>query len=226
MYLALIEDDPDQSDVLGLWLSDAGYSVTVFPDGAAVLAEIRKQHFDMFVVDWILPDMNGGQIIQQIREQLGWKTPILVASARDTESDIVMGLNAGADDYVTKPIRQLELIARIGSLARRVKARKQPVLRVGNIELDSEQQIARLYGVQLTLTQKEFDLAWYLFSNPGRLFSRHHLLDKIWGMSADVDTRTVDTHVSRLRRKFSLAAGAPWNLESVYGYGYRMTSAG
>lgn len=223
MYLALIEDDPDQSDVLNLWLSSAGYSVTVFPDGATVLAELRKQHFDMFVVDWILPDMNGGQIIQQIREQLGWETPILVASARDSEADVVMGLSAGADDYVTKPIRQFELIARIGTLARRIKARKQPVLRVGDIELDSEQQVARMGGAPLTLTQKEFDLAWYLFSNPGRLFSRHHLLDKIWGMSADVDTRTVDTHVSRLRRKFNLAAGTSWNLESVYGYGYRMT---
>lgn len=225
MHLALIEDDPDQADLLNLWLSDAGYSVTLFPDGAAVLAEIRKQHFDLFVVDWILPDMNGGQIIQQIREQLGWEIPVLVASARDAEADIVTGLSAGADDYVTKPVRQLELIARIATLVRRIAARKQPVLRVGDIELDSEQQVARMDGVQLSLTLKEFDLAWYLFSNPGRLFSRHHLLDKIWGMSVDVDTRTVDTHVSRLRRKFRLEAGSPWNLESVYGFGYRMTNA-
>jgi DNA-binding response OmpR family regulator len=102
----------------------------------------------------------------------------------------------------------------------------QPVLQIGVYEFDSEQQRVRIDGSAVELTQKEFDLAWYLFSNPGKLFSRNHLLDKIWGVSADVDTRTVDTHVSRLRRKLALSEANGWKLESIYGYGYRMENLG
>jgi two-component system, OmpR family, response regulator RegX3 len=151
---------------------------------------------------------------------------VLVATVRNREEDIVAGLGAGADDYLSKPVKQREFIARIETLARRLKPRRQPVLQIGVYELDSEQQRVRIDGNAVEFTQKEFDLAWYLFSNPGKLFSRNHLLDKIWGVSADVDTRTVDTHVSRLRRKLALNEANGWKLESIYGYGYRMENLG
>lgn len=222
MWIAIVEDDPDQSDLLGYWLTAAGHEIAVFSTGSALLDSLGKRYFDLYVIDWILPDMQGDEIIQRIRTLIGWDTPILVATVRDREEDIVMGLGAGADDYLPKPIRQFEFIARIETLARRLKPRKQPVLHIGDYELDSEQQRVRLAGQPVELTQKEFDLAWYLFTHPGKLFSRNHLLDKIWGVSADIDTRTVDTHVSRLRRKLALVDTNGWKLESVYGYGYRM----
>jgi two-component system, OmpR family, response regulator RegX3 len=226
MLIAIVEDDPDQSEALGFWLGEAGHETAEFPTGSAFLDALGKRYFDLFVVDWILPDMQGDEIIRQIRERIGWDTPVLVATVRNREEDIVAGLGAGADDYLSKPVKQREFVARIETLGRRLKPRRQPVLKIGAYELDSEQQRVRVDGSAVELTQKEFDLAWYLFSNPGKLFSRNHLLDKIWGLSADVDTRTVDTHVSRLRRKLALTEANGWKLESVYGYGYRMENLG
>jgi DNA-binding response OmpR family regulator len=226
MLIAIVEDDPDQSEALGFWLGEAGHETAEFPTGSAFLDTLGKRYFDLFVVDWILPDMQGDEIIRQIRERIGWDTPVLVATVRNREEDIVAGLGAGADDYLSKPVKQREFVARIETLGRRLKPRRQPVLKIGAYELDSEQQRVRVDGSAVELTQKEFDLAWYLFSNPGKLFSRNHLLDKIWGVSADVDTRTVDTHVSRLRRKLALTEANGWKLESVYGYGYRMENLG
>jgi len=226
MLVALVEDDPDQSEVLGFWLSEAGHETVEFPTGAALIDALGKRYFDLYVVDWILPDMHGDEIIREIRTRIGWDTPVLVATVRNREEEIVAGLGAGADDYLSKPVKQLEFIARIEALARRLKPRMQAVLQIGRYEFDTEQQRVRIDGSPVEFTQKEFDLAWYLFSNPGKLFSRNHLLDKIWGVSADVDTRTVDTHVSRLRRKLALNQANGWKLESIYGYGYRMESLG
>lgn len=222
MLISIVEDDPDQSEALSFWLMAAGHETVEFPDGASFLEALGKRYFDLFVVDWILPDMQGDAIIRAIRQQVGWDTPVLVATVRDREEDIVSGLGAGADDYLSKPIRQGEFIARIETLGRRLKPRRQPVLHIDAYEFDPEQQRLRVDGAVVELTQKEFDLAWYLFSNPGKLFSRNHLLDRIWGVNVDVDTRTVDTHVSRLRRKLALNEANGWKLESIYGYGYRM----
>jgi DNA-binding response OmpR family regulator len=143
---------------------------------------------------------------------------------RDAEEEIVAGLRVGADDYLVKPLKSLELLARIETVARRVKARRQTVLHAGDYEIDTERRQARLAGNPVEMTQKELDLAYYLFANPGKLFSRNHLLDKIWGINAAIDTRTVDTHVSRLRRKLKLNGEHGWQLVPVYGYGYRLES--
>jgi two-component system, OmpR family, response regulator RegX3 len=224
MLIALVEDDPDQVDVLDLWLEDASHSVKCFADGTSLIQALKQQSFDLLIVDWILPDLNGDALIPQIRAQIGWDVPVLVVTVRDREEDVVAGLRAGADDFLAKPLKRMELLARLEALGRRFGGQRQTSTRIGHFEFDLPGQQCRVDGKAVDVTQKELDLAWYLLSNPGKLFSRHHLLDKIWGVSADVDTRTVDTHVSRLRRKLFPSDGAGWRLVSVYGYGYRLES--
>lgn len=227
MLIAVLEDDPTQAEFLSFWLRNAHYDVELFAAGADLLAQLGRQPFDLFVVDWILPDTSGDQVITDIRERLGWDVPILVATSRDGEDEIVEGLSVGADDYLCKPIKPKEFIARIETLLRRFKPGDSPLsIQYAIFELNRQYQQVRREGQLIDLTQKEFDLAWYLFSNPGRLFSRMHLLHKIWGRDAtDMDTRTLDTHVSRLRRKLLLDADACCEIRSVYGYGYRLQLA-
>ena len=226
MKIALLEDDPDQRGMFEMWLTEAGHEVDGFEVGAAFLDAVKSHTYDMAVVDWLLPDYDGGRVIRWVRESLGWELPIVVVTIRDDEKDIVAGLEAGADDYLTKPVRPMELLARLQVLARRVKPRVQMVLHAGAYEIDTERCQLRLRGEPIKVTQKELDLAHYLFSNPGKLFSRVNLLEAVWGLRADVDTRTVDTHVSRLRRKLKLSEENGWVLEPVYGFGYRLAVAG
>lgn len=224
MQIALVEDDPDQADVLELWLEDAAHSVACFADGASLVQSLQDRSYDLFIVDWVLPDQTGDVLLPVIRARIGWDVPVLVVTVRDREEDVVAGLRAGADDFLSKPLKRMELLARLEVLGRRIGGQRQVPTRVGPFEFDIESQQCRINGKPVELTQKEFDLAWYFLSNPGKLFSRHHLLDRIWGISADVDTRTVDTHVSRLRRKLFPSDGVGWRLVSVYGFGYRIES--
>jgi DNA-binding response OmpR family regulator len=224
MHIAFVEDDPDQAAVLKLWLESAGHAVDAFANGRDFMAAAARKTYELLLVDWVLPDYDGGKVIEWIRSTVGWEVPILVTTVRDAEEEIVAGLRVGADDYLVKPLKSLELLARIETVARRVKARRQTVLHAGDYEIDTERRQARLAGNPVEMTQKELDLAYYLFANPGKLFSRNHLLDKIWGINAAIDTRTVDTHVSRLRRKLKLNGEHGWQLVPVYGYGYRLES--
>jgi len=224
MLIALVEDDPDQADVIQLWLEDASHRVKCFTDGASLVKSLNEQPYDLLIVDWMLPDRNGDVLLPEIRARIGWDVPVLVVTVRDREDDVVSGLSAGADDFLSKPLKRMELLARLEALGRRIGGQRQIPTRIGPFEFDLENQQCRVNGKPVEVTQKEFDLAWYFLSNPGKLFSRHHLLDKIWGITADVDTRTVDTHVSRLRRKLFPSDGADWRLVSVYGYGYRIES--
>lgn len=221
MYIAIAEDDPDQADLVALWLEDADHTTRVFGTAAATLEALNKERFDLLVIDWMLPDGTGADIIRWARANLGWETPILVVTARDDEDTVVSALQAGADDYVVKPPKMLELLARVAALGRRMRSGALPVLRLGAFEIDIQRQQLAMDGEPVVLTQKEFDLSAYLFQNPGKLLSRDHLLNKIWGIHADVDTRTVDTHVSRLRKKLGLNGSKGWKLVPVYGVGYR-----
>lgn len=221
MHIAVLEDDPDQRDLLELWLSSGahtsqGFGLTVdFVEGA------KKERFDLLLIDWMLPDGTGGEVLQWVRENLGWDVPVVVVTARDDEATVVAALKMGADDYLVKPLKNLELLARLDNVARRVKPGGLPVLRLGAYEVDVQRHRLALDGVAVALTQKEFDLSVYLFQNPGKLLSRDHLLNKIWGINTEVDTRTVDTHISRLRKKLMLDGNKGWKLTPIYGYGYR-----
>jgi DNA-binding response OmpR family regulator len=222
MHVGIVEDDPDQLSLLQLWLVEAGHTVQGYASVAEGLAGLRKERFELLVIDWMLPDGTGAELLKWARGSLGWELPILVLTAVDDEATVVTALQAGADDYVVKPPQPMALRARVAALRRRGRAAALPVLRLGDFEIDLQRQRLALDGKGVTMTQKEFDLAGYLFQNPGKLLSRDHLLDKIWGISADVDTRTVDTHISRLRKKLGLDGRRGWKLVPVYGIGYRI----
>jgi two-component system, OmpR family, response regulator RegX3 len=221
MHIGIAEDDPDQLALLALWLEGSQHSVSGFGTAAAYIEALKKDRFDLLLIDWMLPDGTGGDLLQWVRGNLGWDLPVLVVTARDDEETVVAALQAGADDYVVKPPKPLELLARVAALGRRARPGGLPVLRLGAFEIDIQRQRLALDGEAVVLTQKEFDLSSYLFQNPGKLLSRDHLLNKIWGINADVDTRTVDTHVSRLRKKLQLDGSRGWKMVPVYGVGYR-----
>ena len=222
MHVGVLEDDVDQQALIKLWLESSQHSSTVFGTVAQMLEGIKREHFDALLLDWMLPDGSGAEVLQWVRQNMGWEIAVVVLTARDDEATVVQALQSGADDFVVKPPKQAELLARLSAAARRAGPGGLPVLRLGAYEVDVPRHTLSMDGAPVTLTQKEFDLAVYLFQSPAKLLSRDHLLNKVWGINADVDTRTVDTHVSRLRRKLALDGSRGWKMSSVYGYGYRL----
>lgn len=222
MNFAVIEDSRSQAEVLKALLKSEGYQVEVFADGKSFLEALSTRSFDFYVVDWVLPDLGGDVLVAKIRETQGWDVPVVVCTARTEEEFASDILRMGADDYVPKPVRYMEFLARVDALLRRRKSRMPEVARFGNIELDLEGRRIRLAGQEIDLTQREFDLAVVFLKNVGRVLAREELLASVWAREADVDTRTVDTHASRLRKKLGLAGESGLMLTSVYGQGYRL----
>lgn len=222
MHVGVLEDDVDQQALVRLWLASAQYTCTMFDTVAGMIGGLKNEHFDALLLDWMLPDGSGAEVLHWARENMGWNMAVVILTARTDEATVVRALQAGADDFVVKPPKQQELIARLKAAARRANPGGLPILRLGTFEVDIPRHTLSMDGVPVTLTQKEFDLAVYLFQSPAKLLSRDHLLNKVWGLSAEVDTRTVDTHVSRLRKKLSLDGTRGWKMSPVYGYGYRL----
>lgn len=221
MHIGVLEDDPVQAELIVALVEDGGHGCRRFATRAELLEALPRESFDLLLIDWVLPDGTGADVLQWIRSNLGWQLPAIVVTAQEEESVVVAALQAGADDYIVKPPKPMELLARIAAASRRARPNSLGVLRLGEFELDIERQRLLAAGEAVTLTQKEFDLAVVLFQSPGKLLSRDHLLDKVWGISADVDARTVDTHVSRLRKKLQLDGSRGWKLVPIYGFGYR-----
>lgn len=222
MRIGILEDDLTQVELYKLWLSTAQHQFSVSPTIAQFLSDLGREKFDLLLVDRELPDGSGETALKWIRENLGWDLPVIFVTADSSEANIVNALRLGADDYVTKPPNYFELLARIDGWGRRVKVPALTILKFGAYEIDQQNREILLQGKAIELTQKEYELACYMFQHPGRLLSRVHLLEAIWGFQAEIDTRTVDTHVSRLRRKLHIAPEHGWEIISVYGYGYRM----
>lgn len=225
LRVAMLEDDPDQADIVSLWLTDAGYSVNTQAESSGFIRAIRRDSFDLYLLDWIVPELSGIEVLLKLRNEMGDNTPVIVATVKDKEQNIVRALEAGADDYIVKPVKQGELLARVGAILRRAGfgAASNDTFDVSPYALDIRKQLLSLDGEEISLTHREFELAVLLFRNAGKLLSRSHILEAIWGIdNSSVSTRTVDTHVSRLRRKLRLNEGNGWKLIAVYQHGYRM----
>lgn len=228
MRFAILEDSRSQALLLKTMAEKLGHQALVFSSAREFREALADGQFDLLLMDWVLPDGSGDELLAWIRQTFGWRLPIIFATARAEEEDVAAMLRLGADDYVCKPIRYVELAARIEALMRRLSVERERVevddapLVVGNIEVSPASRSIRVDGEIVPLTAKEFDLALLMLRNLGTLFNRQTLLDRIWGLDASLDTRTVDTHVSRIRRKLSLEEANGWQLTSVYGHGYRL----
>jgi len=198
--------------------------VLAFGTAAEFRRRLGAASVDAILLDWGLPDAEGPEVVEWVRQSAHSGLPVVFLTARVTEADICAGLRAGADDYVPKPPRRAELLARLSAVLRRTgAANSDPVLReVAPWEIDTRQRRVMLAGEEIELTDREFDLAAYLFRRPGRIVSRDALLSQVWNLGSGVATRTVDTHISRLRRKLGLDGEHGWRLTAVYQHGYRL----
>lgn len=229
MRVALLEDDPDQAEIIRLWLADAGYTIRCHADAASFLHAVRRDSYDLYILDWVLPDLSGIEVLKKLRAEMDDFTPVVIATAKDTEKHVVHGLESGADDYLVKPIRRAEMIARIAAIFRRAAGGrpKDDAVDAAPYALDPARKIVSLHGEDIKLTNREFSLAEFLFRHPGKMLSRGHILEAIWGIeNSAVTTRTVDTHISRLRRKLRLGEENGWKLTAIYQHGYRMERVG
>lgn len=224
MRIAVLDDDPAQTDFICQTLSAAGHACHSFTKGAELVKQLRRQTFDLLVLDWNVPDMAGDQVLHWVRQNLSARLPVLFMTSRSRETDIAAMLNSGADDYVVKPVSETVLTARVGSLLRRAYQLAPPTLKetFGAYQFDLKCRQASVDGRPVALTQKEFELALLLFQHLSRPLSRAHILDVIWKQSTDIPSRTMDTHVSMLRTKLGLRPENGYRLTPIYGYGYRL----
>jgi len=213
----VVEDEPAIADLLRMYLSREGFQVLVETDGQDALTAIADHRPSCVLLDVGLPGMDGIEVCRRLRAEQDW-TPVLFCTARDDEVDRVLGLELGADDYITKPFSPREVVARVKAVVRRARgpqAQSQSV-RVGRVEMDPMTRRCTVAGRSVELTATEFDLLFYLMTHPGQIFSRDQLLSEVWGYAAMVNTRTVDVHVAQLRGKL----GEYNIIRTVRGVGY------
>lgn len=227
--ILIIEDDRDIVELVRYNLTNEGYEVQVSSDGLSGLAQLRKSLPDLLILDLMLPKMPGLEICKEVRRDPSLnRLPILMLTARGEEADRVIGLEMGADDYVTKPFSPRELVARVKALLRRTEpaADVERPIEVGKLLIDPSSYRVTRGGKQLTLSTLEFRLCYFLAARPNRVFSRDQLLDAVWGTERFVTPRSVDVYVRRLREKIETDPEHPVYLKTVRGAGYLFESSG
>ena len=223
MRLALLEDDPTMRESIFTWLTEAGHDLHVHVNARDFMRIASRESFDLYLLDSRLPDISGQEVLQWLRAERGDPTPVVFVTARSAEEDVVAALRGGADDYIVKPVRRAELVARIEAVLRRVRPEPaSAVIEVGCYRFDLATKTAYMDGEAVAMTEKEFELAAFMFRNIGRLLSRGHLLESVWGRNPAVATRTIDTHISRVRGKLELRPERGFRLAPTYNYGYRL----
>lgn len=223
MKIATLDDDPVQLELILDTISEAGFQGSGFSRANALLSALRRETFDLMVLDWQLPDRSGVEVVRWAHNNLTPPPPILLVTSRSDDADVVEGLGAGADDYLTKPVSRAVLKARIHALLRRAYGAPEAQAEThGHVVLDPASASATVSGQAVSLTAKEFAVALTLFRNLNRALSRSYLLDSVWGSDPDLSSRTLDMHISRVRSKLNLRPDAGFRLTPVYSYGYRL----
>lgn len=228
MRIAVLDDDSAQADLVCQTLSAAGHVCHAYDGGRELVRQLRRQTFDLLVLDWNVPDMSGEEVLRWVRDSLSLRLPVLFMTSRARETDMTSILNTGADDYLVKPVSAPVLLARVGSLLRRAYYLKPPASKevFGEFEFDLGTRHVLVRGKKVAVTQKEFELALLLFQHLSRPLSRAHILDVIWKQATEISSRTMDTHMSMLRSKLGLRPEHGYRLMPIYGYGYRLERIG
>lgn len=230
--ILIIEDDNEIAELVSLHLTDQHYETARCDNGLSGLNKALEEQFDLIVLDLMLPELDGLEVCRRLREEHSY-TPILILTSRAEELDRVLGLELGADDYLTKPFSIRELIARVKAIFRRIESisnqsgssDQNELVRMGELEIDMQKRKASLAGKPVELTAKEFDLLKLFSSNPGRAYSRERLLNLVWGYQFDGYEHTVNSHINRLRSKIEKDPANPRFIQTVWGYGYRFAEA-
>ena len=220
--ILVVDDEPSISEVVSIYLERAGYRVQVARDGQAALDALERQTPDLVVLDLMLPKVDGLEITRQLRAT--GDVPIIMLTSRREETDRILGLEMGADDYVVKPFSPRELVSRVKAVLRRtrpVSVQGERALEFDGLRVDPQTRLVETASEETALTAKEFDLLWVLARHPRQVFNREQLLDLVWGMTEYVDPSTVTVHVRRLREKIEPDPSQPRHIQTVWGVGYK-----
>ncbi len=219
----VVDDEPTIAEVVARYLERAGYRTRVAVDGAQALESAARQRPDLVVLDLMLPGIDGLEVMRRLREQDHQRVAVILLTAKGDESDRVIGLRVGADDYVVKPFSPAELVARVDAVLRRVDTSpaKELPLELIDMTIDPASRRVHVRGEEALLTQREFDVLLFLARHPGRVFSRNELMDAVWQYSFYTDTSTVTVHIRRLRAKIEFDPAQPRHIQTVWGVGYR-----
>src|SRR6059058_4694290 len=219
----IVDDEPTIGEVVSRYLDRAGYETSVALDGPSALRKIEQQSPDLVVLDLMLPRISGLELMRRIRDRGSDRTSIILLTAKGEETDRIVGLRLGADDYVVKPFSPAELVARVDAVLRRVDTagEPEPPLRFDGLEIDPSARTVTVDGAPAALSQREFDVLLFLARHPGRAFTRSQLMDHVWQYSFYTDTSTVTVHIRRLRAKIERDRAHPRFVETVWGVGYR-----
>ncbi len=222
----VVDDEPTIGDVVSRYLERAGYEAAVAENGYDALAQAQAQRPDVVVLDLMLPDLDGLEVMRRLRAQQRSRTAVILLTARSEESDRITGLRLGADDYVVKPFSPAELVARVDALLRRIEPvpEREPPLVFGELEIDPAARRVLRAGEEVELTQREFELLLFLARHRGQAFTRDQLMDYVWKYSFYIDTSTVTVHIRRLRAKLEHDPSQPEFIQTVWGVGYRFAT--
>lgn len=218
--IIIIDDDPNISELMSLYLEKEGYSTMEFLSGVEALSKMNDLHPDLILLDVMLPQMDGYEVLGEIRKTS--KVPVIMVTAKGDTFDKVLGLELGADDYLVKPFDTKELLARVKAVIRRYSdvVEDKNIINLPDLLINMTDFNLTYFGSKMELPPKEMELLYYLASNPNRVFTREQLLDKIWGYDYVGETRTVDVHIKRLREKLNVENS--WEIKTVWGVGYKL----
>lgn len=219
----IADDEPQIREILSIYFKKEGFKVIEAQDGAEALVQVQAGKPDIILLDIMMPVLDGLEVCKQVRKISD--VPIIMLTAKDSDDDRILGLEIGADDYISKPFNTREVVARVKAVLRRtgqtVTTQNKQVLEYPNLMINLSEYRVVAFGREITFTAKEMELLWCLASNPGIVFSRNQLLEKIWGYTYYGDTRTVDTHIKRVRHKLDIPPDSTWDIMTVWGVGYK-----